>query len=835
MTTGTLELLLKEGPGSEGEHLSVSNDRVYDALNRGPEGLEGVVEKEAASRGWRLKPAAYQELKLLSMRVVDEGIPSEPVEIPARLDRPGGERRPDPSAGPAAGAANDDFMDAIRSDQFLWVSSNNPIEAMGKIRRAASELAVACYSWQEDRGFQPPLPWCGNGSRMDVETALRAIHPDQHEDGGELVVFQHIEALLYQQGMPGPLLPSFLTLVESIREVQASTRVLVLTASEHGSNVPQPLIDIFCHMTLNSERVPTPTLDRVMQRDLTAMARNGEIAPLYDVDGLIGQIVEVLVGGWNVLLVGPPGGGKTALVAELARLLVEGRLPLLQGRRVVEISVDTFAAGTQLRGSLEERVKNLTAEIRGHKHELIIFMDEAHRLVDDPTAHEAVQGLKGALARAEFPLVAATTDTEVVHLERDRALSSRFKKISVPAPDRERLSGILESVRPVLSKIHGVTVLKEAAEAALALTQDAAPGGEGQPRRAIQLLEMASARARVAGAREVSAAHVKEVEGKSGGHWDEAAHLLDLPDRLKQCVRFQDEVVDAVARAVTASITTIVPRRRPFSILLLGPSGVGKTSLAARLAEEAFGGADALHLFPLEQYGDQHSGTNLFGAPRSYIGSDQPSPLVLAAQRRPEAVFLFDELEKAHSETPARLLNILERGYFEDPTGARASFARGVFVFTSNVLLEVPDVTTEEDLRERAKQAFRDHAFEQASLGSSKGEGISVPFLNRIDRLFLFRPLEAEQVAQIAQERLDSELQPYQERGVAVDCSDPSVRVYFAGPYARDEGARPGVRKVEDLISQLQFWLAAERVQPPAQVRTRYDPDSRKIIFARGG
>src|SRR5918911_1214244 len=456
----------------------------------------------------------------------------------------------------------------------------------------------------------------------------------------------------------------------------------------------------------------TPTLDE-FGRDLTEMARNGQIDPVIGREQEIEQTVEVLSRRRknNPVLIGEAGVGKTAIVEGIAAQIVEGDVPeTLRGRRVVELDLTGLVAGTRYRGDFEERLKKIVDEIREHSDEVIVFIDELHTVVG-AGASEGSGGagnmLKPALARGELHIIGATTLEEYRrNIEKDAALERRFQPILVPEPSVEDTVQILCGLRDRYEAHHQVRFTDEAVVAAVELSDRYIPDRH-LPDKAIDLIDQAGARVRrrvktpptdLRGLeqeverlqREKDQAVAAEQYERASQLRDELAaaqeRLLQLEEHLHQRVIGQDEAVEVVAEAVRRSRVGLGDPDRPIgSFLFLGPTGVGKTELARALAEALFGDADRMVRLDMSEFQERHTVSRLVGSPPGYVGYEDAGQLTEAVRRRPYSVVLLDEIEKAHPEAFNMLLQIMEEGHLSDAKGRKVDFRNTIIIMTSNV------------------------------------------------------------------------------------------------------------------------------------------------------
>ncbi|MDG4781245.1 ATP-dependent Clp protease ATP-binding subunit [Micromonospora sp. WMMD961] len=653
----------------------------------------------------------------------------------------------------------------------------------------------------------------------------------------------------------------------------------------------------------NAERGPmtgpkpdrgTPTLDQYGQ-DLTDLARNDQIDPVIGRADEIEQAVEILSRRTknNPVLIGEAGVGKTAIVEGLAERICDGDVPqTLLGKRVVQLDLAGLVAGTRYRGDFEERLKKVIDEIRAHRDELIIFLDEIHTLVGAGGAGseggmDASNMLKPALARGELRVIGATTlDEYRKSIEKDAALARRFQPVLVPEPSVDDTIAILRGLRDRYEAHHQVRFTDEALVAAAELS-DRYVTDRFLPDKAIDLIDQAGARVRLR--TRTPASDVRELEqeldevrrdkeqavtdeqyerasalrdriaeledairrangedGSSGSQVPEVGpqeiaevvsratgipvsqlteeerdRLLRLEGHLHQKVVGQDDAVTAVAEAVRRSRAGLADPERPMgSFLFLGPTGVGKTELARALAEALFGEADRMVRVDMSEFQERHTVSRLVGAPPGYVGYEEAGQLTEAVRRRPYAVVLLDEIEKAHPDVFNILLQVLDDGRLTDSQGRTVNFKNTVLIMTSNLGSELitgaqravgfgtGDVGSEQEndeLRERLMRRLQ--------------ENFRPEFLNRIDEVIIFRRLEAEQLRDITALLLEETRRRMHAQDLQVEFTTAGIDWLAEHGYQPEFGARPLRRVIQrEVDNHLSRMLLESAISPGQKV-----------------
>ncbi len=533
----------------------------------------------------------------------------------------------------------------------------------------------------------------------------------------------------------------------------------------------------------------TPTL-AAYSRDLTALAREGKLDPVIGRDREIDRIVSILArrSKNNPCLVGEPGVGKTAIVEGLAARIAADDAPAsLRGKRVLALSLGPLVAGTKYRGEFEGRVKRILEEVKRSARDVVLFIDELHTLVGAGSAEGAPLDLsamiKPELARGDLQCIGATTFDEYrKYIESDAALERRFQPVMVEEPSIEETAEILRGLRERYARHHRVTIEEDAIEAAAQLSARFI-ADRFLPDKAIDLIDEAAASVALANKGDVefprvSSADVAAVVTRWTGipqtslTESQAGRLLDLERILAKRVVGQERAISSVSEAIRRARTGLHDPRKPLGTFLFrGPSGVGKTELAKTLAEALFGSEAALVRVDLSEFTEPHTVSRLLGAPPGYAGHDEPGQLTEPVRRRPYCVVLFDEIEKAHPDVAAILLQILDDGRVTDSKGRTVDFRHALIILTTNL---------EDD---------------------ELGVALRSEMLDRIDEVVPFAELGLEQIEAIVTIHVDSLASRLGARSVVLNLSD-EAKVYLARvSMASGSGARYVQRTVSHYVS----------------------------------
>ena len=548
----------------------------------------------------------------------------------------------------------------------------------------------------------------------------------------------------------------------------------------------------------------------------------------------------------NPCLIGEPGVGKTAIAEGLAQRIVAGEVPFkLRSKEVYLLDLTALVAGTQFRGQFESRMKGLIEEIRKMGN-VILVIDEVHNIVgagDAEGSMNAANILKPALSRGEIQVIGATTFTEYrKHIEKDTALERRFQPVTVNEPNMEDTLKILKGIAHYYEQYHGVKIPEGILRQAVLLSERYITD-RFLPDKAIDLIDEACSdlnlhdkninrrmelrreiedydkeRELLQGAEEPDFERLAELKSltmkaqeeldalcaqgdpqlsmdnlarvielwtkipASRIREDEFRRLSELDKRLKEHIVGQDEAIEAVSAAIRRNRVGISPKHKPVSFIFVGPTGVGKTELVKQLAQDLFNSPDALIRLDMSEFMEKHSVSRIVGSPPGYVGYDEAGQLTEKIRRKPYAVILFDEIEKAHPDVMNVLLQILDDGEITDSHGRKVNFENTVIVMTSNAGSERKEGTVgfghtlNEQNRDRAMKAL--------------GEFLRPEFLNRVDEVICFNRLDEQNFAGIARIMLTELQTSLEDKGLHFTWDEAVEEYLVKKSYSATYGAR---------------------------------------------
>lgn len=508
----------------------------------------------------------------------------------------------------------------------------------------------------------------------------------------------------------------------------------------------------------------------------------------------------------NPLHVGEPGVGKTAITYGLAARINEGRVPeKLKNARIYGIDLGSMLAGTQFRGDFEKRLKAVMEELKEEENP-ILYIDEIHNLVGAGAVNggsmDASNLLKPYLTDGKLKFIGATTYEEYKkYFSKDKSLVRRFQNIDIKEPTVEETVEILNGLKPYYEKFHHVRYQKGTMEHAASLSEQYI-NERYLPDKAIDLIDEAGAYLELHPKnKKIQVVDKKLVEEvlakicripKQTVEMEERQKLARLERELKGRVFGQEAAVDQLTNAIKLSKAGLSEENKPVgSLLFVGPTGVGKTELAKSVAEVL---GIRLVRFDMSEYAEKHTVAKLIGSPAGYVGYEEGGLLTEAIRKNPHCVLLLDEIEKAHSDIYNILLQIMDYATLTDNQGRKADFRSVILIMTSNAGAEKAD---------RASIGFGGRQLNEEGITDEVKRVFRPEFRNRLDRIIIFRPLDAAMADRIVGKEFGNLARKAAEKNVELTLSRACRKYLGAKGVSREYGAREIKRIIGQEIKPL--------------------------------
>ena len=541
--------------------------------------------------------------------------------------------------------------------------------------------------------------------------------------------------------------------------------------------------------------------------NITELAINDKLEPVIGRETELDEIITVLAKRFksNVLMVGDPGVGKTAIAEGLATRIKDNAVPaFLQGFEVWGLEIGSLLAGSKYRGEFEEKLKDVIAALEAKKN-CILFIDEAHTMkgagANGGSSLDFANMLKPAITKGNIKVIASTTWEEFYDsFEQDRALMRRFYRVSIDEPDTETTIRILQGLQPRLENFHNVkidnTAIIKAVELATRYMND-----KKNPDKSIDLIDAACAVERVKdreglvvteSAIETQVARVANIpETKVSG--DMSTKILELDASIKQKLFGQDHVVDEVLERLYVNYAGIGTPNRPMgAYLFLGPTGTGKTEFAKLLSENL---DMELLRYDMSEYQDRHTISSLLGAPPGFVGYDDSNlgggKLISDISKHPYSVLLFDEIEKAHPDVANIFLQMMDEGKISGANGKIVDVKNCIIILTSN--LGARD-------NENNNIGFGQELIKTGAEDKAVKDFFKPELRNRLDLVVKFKPLEKLAIKKIVTKFSNELRNSLKSKNINLIITEALVNHLVEVGYDPKMGARPLGRKIDELI-----------------------------------
>jgi ATP-dependent Clp protease ATP-binding subunit ClpA len=539
-------------------------------------------------------------------------------------------------------------------------------------------------------------------------------------------------------------------------------------------------------------------------QNLNQLAKDGKIDPLIGRQHEVERTIQILCRRRknNPLLVGEAGVGKTAIAEGLAWRITQGDVPeILSEANVYSLDMGALLAGTKYRGDFEQRLKGVLKNLKD-KPNGILFIDEIHTLIGAGAASggtlDASNLLKPALSSGALKCIGATTFTEYRGIfEKDAALSRRFQKVDVVEPTVQETIDILKGLKSRFEEHHNVKYAVSALQAAAELSAKYI-NDRHLPDKAIDVIDEVGAAQRIATPakrkKTITKAEVEEIVAKiarippASVSSDDRGKLKTLDRDLKSVVFGQDQAVDSLSSAIKMARSGLGKEGKPIGAFLFsGPTGVGKTEVAKQLAYIL--GIELIR-FDMSEYMERHAVSRLIGAPPGYVGFDQGGLLTEAVTKKPHAVLLLDEIEKAHPDVFNVLLQVMDAGTLTDNNGRKADFRNVILILTTNAGAETMNKAT------IGFTTQREAGDEMADI-----KRLFTPeFRNRLDAIVNFKPLNEDVILRVVDKFLLQLEGQLAEKKVEASFTDALRKHLAKKGFDPLMGARPMQRLIQDTV-----------------------------------
>jgi len=504
----------------------------------------------------------------------------------------------------------------------------------------------------------------------------------------------------------------------------------------------------------------------------------------------------------NVILVGDPGVGKTAIAEGLAYNIVKGAVPdFLKDYTVYNLDISAMLAGSKYRGDFEERFK-LVLKGLTKKGKTILFIDEAHMISGAGSASNSANDLanmmKPALSKGNIKVVASTTWEEYrKHFEKDRALMRRFQRITIDEPSQEMTLQILKGIKKYYEGFHNVKVRDDALNAAVKLSVKYQTDKK-LPDKAIDLIDLACSRfnlkladERVVSEREVQFELAKMIQMPEEKIMEtESAGLSSLQTNLEKEVYGQDLALVEIVDKIMVAQAGLKSENKPIgSFVFMGPTGCGKTETAKALSKNL--GVKLLR-FDMSEYQEKHSVSKLIGSPPGYVGFEEDSGLLITQiQEAPNAVLLFDEVEKSHPDVTTILLQMMDNGFITGSNGKKADCRNLILILTTNA-----------GAQDAEKNVIGFGSQEKDYSDKDLKKFFTPEFRNRLDGIITFNKLAKETMSKIVNKFVDELREQVKEKGIRVKINKEAVEWLIDKGFDSKMGARPLQRVIDKEIKR---------------------------------
>ena len=539
--------------------------------------------------------------------------------------------------------------------------------------------------------------------------------------------------------------------------------------------------------------------------NLSARAKAKKIDPVIGREKEIEELTLVLARRHksNVMLIGDPGVGKTAIAEGLAKRIEDGTVPkFIKDHTVYSLDISAMLAGSKYRGDFEERLKMVLTALERKKN-CVLFIDEAHMMSGagavSGSSNDMSNMLKPALAKGTIKVVASTTWEEFrKHFEKDRALMRRFQRVVINEPDEATAIKILNGVKKYYEKHHNIKITKQAIIDSVKYSVKYM-SDKKLPDKALDLIDCAGARFKVNDEEGGTVDHdeiVFEVSKITGLPLDQIAakenkNLKDLEKNMKNKVYGQEKAVESILDKIFMAQAGLKGLDKPVgSFLFVGPTGVGKTEAAKQLASNL---SVELVRFDMSEFQEKHSVAKFIGAPPGYVGfEDNAGQLITKLQEHPNCVLLLDEVEKAHPDVLTVLLQLMDNGFVTGSNGKKADARNAILIMTSNL-----------GAADAEKNSLGFGSLERDGDPKDAVNKFFAPeFRNRLDGIIRFGKLDQQTMIKVVKKFIDELNSLIKDKNVHVKPNVDAVEYLIKKGFDSKMGARPLQRTIDEHIKK---------------------------------
>lgn len=610
-------------------------------------------------------------------------------------------------------------------------------------------------------------------------------------------------------------------------------------AEFYKENVEQPDLEQHHKNPQKRKQSQRNVLDQFCT-NLTMLAKQHKIDPVIGREEELEKTQLVLArrNKSNVLIVGDPGVGKTAIAEGLAKNIYDKKVPaFIQEHTVYSLDIGSLLAGSKYRGDFEERIKGVIKALE-KKGNVILFIDEAHMMsgagAANNSSNDLANMLKPILTKGLIKVIASTTWEEYrKHFEKDRALMRRFQRVTIDEPTQELSIKILKGIKKYYEEHHNVKIVDAAIDQAVKMSVKYM-ADKKLPDKAIDIIDCAAARYKLKD--ELEADDVTNIVDIEQVTFEvskminmplemvaqkESKNLADLEDQVKGAVFGQDDAIDNLLDKIFVAQAGMKHPDRPIgSFLFLGPTGTGKTETARQLADKM---SIPLIRFDMSEYQEKHSVAKLIGAPPGYVGYEENAgQLITKLQEHPNCVLLLDEVEKAHPEVSNILLQFMDNGFVTGSNGKKADGRNCILLMTSNL-------------------GARDNEANAIGFGDAKKSGeddkavkkfFAPEFRNRLDAVIKFSALDIKIIRKIVKKFIGELNTQLKDKGVVIGLDAKATNWFAKNGYDEKMGARPLSRLIDSEIkSPLSRRVLFGDLSNGGKVTVTIDDDKPKFII----